>query len=66
VIGLVIGLGTIDLLQRVKTPENYVSYFMGVGALIISIIFSLYAVKIRRYEDVADVNFLMEKVLDLK
>jgi hypothetical protein len=50
VTGLIIGLGTFSILDKLSSPQYYVPYFFGISALLSSIILSLLAVKVRSWK----------------
>lgn len=47
VTGLLVGLGTFSLLEKLSTPHWYIPYFLGIGSLLLAILMSLAAVKTR-------------------
>jgi hypothetical protein len=46
VTGLIVGLGTFSILEKLSSPQYYIPYLIGIGGLLVSIILSLLAVKI--------------------
>jgi len=54
VTGLLIGLGTFAILGSLSKPQFYFPYFIGIASLIVSIVFSLLAVRIRKWSAVPD------------
>lgn len=63
VTGLLIGLGTFDIFDKLSLPEYYVPYFVGIGLFLASIIFSMLTVRVKEYEFVPTVSD-MRKVLN--
>ena len=47
--GLLIGLGTFDLFGKLSKPEYFIPYFGGISSLIFSMVASLIAVRIIKY-----------------
>lgn len=47
VTGLLIGLGTFSILDKLSAPQYYIPYFIGIGSLLLAILMSLCAVKTR-------------------
>lgn len=70
VTGLIIGLGTFSILEKLSQPQYYVPYFIGIAALLASIIISLLAIRIRSWystpviEDLED--YLKDNNMDYK
>lgn len=50
VIGLLVGVGTFTILDKLSKTEFSILYFVGIGLLLLSIGLSLGAIKIRRFE----------------
>lgn len=63
VTGLLIGLGTFSIIDSLQKPEYYLPYFVGIASLIISIVFSLGAVRVRKWVIVPDVEKLWDAVM---
>ena len=49
VTGVVIGLGTFSILEKLSEPLYYIPFFLGLASLLFSIIMSLIAIKIRSW-----------------
>lgn len=49
VTGLLIGLGTFSLLDKLSLPEYYIPYFVGIGLFLASIMFSMLTVRVKEY-----------------
>jgi hypothetical protein len=49
VTGLLVGLGTFDILGKLSKPEYYIPYFTGIGLLLSSIISSMMAIKLTKF-----------------
>ena len=49
VTGLLIGLGTFDIFDKLSRPEYFIPYFVGIALLIATIIFSMLSVRVREY-----------------
>ena len=49
VLSLVIGAGTFQLLDKLTLPQFFFPYFIGVGLLLTSFVYSLLAVKVREW-----------------
>jgi hypothetical protein len=45
VTGLIVGLGTFSILEKLSGPQYYIPYLLGIGGLLVSIITSLLAVR---------------------
>ena len=63
VTGLLIGLGTFSILGSLSKPQFYLPYFIGIASLIASIVFSLLAVRIRKWTAVPDVRKLFDAAM---
>jgi hypothetical protein len=50
VTGLIVGLGTFSILEKLSSPQYYVPYIVGVAALLLSIIASLFALRVISWE----------------
>ena len=49
VTGLLIGIGTIDLFEKIDSAISFILFFGGLGFLILTIIFSLITIKLKKY-----------------
>lgn len=63
VVGLLVGVGTFQILGKLSRPEYYVPYFLGIFLLLSSLIVALAAVKITQVPAVPEVKFLLERFL---
>ncbi len=61
VVGLLIGLGGFQTLNQLKEPEYWAIYFGGIVLLLLSIVFCLYAVKVRKWTFVPNAKYLWDK-----
>jgi hypothetical protein len=50
VTGLIIGLGTFSILEKLSSPYHYLPFFIGIASLLLSIIMSLIAIMVRKFE----------------
>ena len=64
VTGLLVGLGTFDILDKLSKVEFFVPYFSGIGLLLFSIVSSLMAIRIKKYTVVAEFGPLREVLGD--
>lgn len=65
VTGLLVGLGTFDLLNKLSRPEYFITYFSGIASLIFSMISSLIAVRVIKYNiepKVYDLNRFLKNI----
>jgi hypothetical protein len=58
VTGLLIGLGTFDIFDRLTLPQFYIPYFTGIALFLASIIFSMLTVRVKEYVFVPTVEDL--------
>jgi hypothetical protein len=65
VITLLIGTGTFGVLGKIANLEYYIPYFIGIELLIISFLYSLSAIRIRRWEYVPKAETLTTQYLTL-
>jgi hypothetical protein len=63
VTGLLIGLGTFDLLNKLSRPEYFIPYFSGITSLVFSMIASLVAVRVIKY-NIEPKLYDLERFLD--
>jgi hypothetical protein len=49
VTALIVGLGTFSILDKLSEPKYFIPYFVGIAALLFSIIISLFAIKTRKF-----------------
>ncbi len=63
VTGLLVGLGTFNISDKLSLPQYYLPYFVGVGLLLGTIVFSMLSVKVKGYSSVPIVPDL-RKVLE--
>ena len=66
VTGLIVGLGTFSILDKLSLPLYYIPYFVGIAALLLSIILSLFAIKVRPWEVSPPVEKLEDYYKDSK
>jgi hypothetical protein len=66
VVGLLVGVGTFQILGKLTRPEYYIPYFLGIFLLLCSLIVALTAVKITQWNAVRDVKRLKEEYLKPK
>jgi hypothetical protein len=66
VTGLIIGLGTFSILDKLSLPVFYVPYFIGISALLLSIVISLFAIKVTTWEFSPRIEDLEEYYKDPK
>jgi hypothetical protein len=64
VTGLLIGLGTFDILDKLSKPEYYVPYFGGIFLLILSVVFSLLALKVSKWSASPDIDTIQSMLKD--
>jgi hypothetical protein len=50
VTGLLVGLGTFGILEKLSKPEYYIPYFGGIGLLLFSIISSLMSIRLTKWD----------------
>jgi hypothetical protein len=60
VTGLIIGVGTFDLLNRLASPVYYIPYFSGIALLLASMIVSLFAIKTIQWTGAPELKWLNE------
>src|SRR5688572_27343959 len=65
VIGLLVAVGTIELPGQLSRFEYSLLYFAGTGFMLLSIILSLYAIKIRKWNFAPNVFALGRKYFDI-
>jgi hypothetical protein len=65
VVGLLVGLGTIDLLSKLVKLEYSIPYFLGIGILLLSIVISLFSIKVRKWPFVPSVVPLTNKYFSI-
>jgi hypothetical protein len=63
VTGLLIGLGTFEIFDKLSLPEYYIPYFAGIALLLATIVFSMLSVRVKEYKFVPTVDAL-RKVVD--
>lgn len=66
VTGLIVGLGTFSILGKLSVPLYYTPYFIGIASLLLSIVISLFAIKIRSWEFSPRILDLQEYYKDIK
>lgn len=57
--GLLLGIGTFDILDKTTKPEYYLPYFIGIGLLLLSMCSSLTVLKLKKYN-------IEPNIIDLK
>jgi len=50
VTGILVGLGTFDILNELSLPQYYIPYFAGIGLFLATIVFSMSTVRVKEYE----------------
>lgn len=60
-IGLLVGVGTLNLIDKLSKFEYFIIYILGIVILLVSIIFSMYAIKIRKWAIAPEVQYLRFK-----
>jgi hypothetical protein len=60
IIGLLLGSGTFNLTNASLHSLLSIPYFLGIGTLLVSVIFSLRAIKIRKWPAVPNVKTLLD------
>jgi len=63
IVGLLVGVGTFQILGKLSSPEYYIPYFLGIFLLLSSLIVALTAVKITSWMTVPDVKRLRDEYL---
>ncbi len=66
VTSLLIGAGTFNILGKLSKPEYYSPYFVAIGLLLVSFIFSLNALKIRKWKVVPATERLIKEYMKPK
>lgn len=61
VLSLIIGVGTFDFLDKLTEPKFFLPYFIGIGLLLFSFVFSLFAVKVREWNWAPNTSKLFEE-----
>ena len=49
VTGLLVGLGTFNVSDKLSLPQYYIPYFIGIGLLLGTIVFSMLSVRVKNY-----------------
>lgn len=65
VIGLLVGVGMLEVPGKLSKLEYFIVYLIGIGFILLSIILSLYALRIRRWNFVPNVLTLRRKYFDV-
>jgi hypothetical protein len=60
VTGIIIGLGTFSILEKLSKPEYYIPYFAGISLLLSSIVISLIATRVTSWGIAPDVKKIEE------
>jgi len=61
VLSLLIGVGTFDFLDKLTVPKFFLPYFIGIGLLLLSFVFSLLSVKVREWTFAPDTDKLFNE-----
>lgn len=61
VLSIVIGLGTLQLFDKLSKPQFYLPYFIGIGLLLLSFLFSLCAIMIAKWPVVPAVEAILRE-----
>jgi hypothetical protein len=62
--GLLVGLGTFSLLEKLTKPELFIPFFAAIISFIATIIFSLFSIKLVTYKDAPGVDFIKDSIND--
>ena len=64
--GIIIGLGTLEILEKITNKIAYLLYFSGIGSLIFSLVFSLFVIRTREFRTDSNIKKLNEYFKDNK
>lgn len=66
IVGLLVGLGSFEMAEKMDKPHFFIPYFIGIVLLLTSFVFSLYASKIRTGDFFLNTQAMIEKYTDLE
>jgi hypothetical protein len=61
---IIIRLGTFVILKKITNKVVYILYFTGIGTLILSLIFSLFVIRTKKFRSDSDIEKLKEYFKD--
>jgi hypothetical protein len=64
VTGLLVGLGAFNISDKLSLPQYYLPYFVGIGLLLGTIVFSMLSVRVKGYSSVPTTSDLRKALED--